>query len=93
MHLEGLCCERGAQLKIQPQSKLMKVSRTFTLRTVIHVKKEVPKFVKKIGKSVIPLTLYNVGIDHHQLSIQEISKNIIDISAVELITLTLANIV
>lgn len=63
----------------------MRPTKIQTLRTVVHVKKAVPRFVTKVGKSIVPVTIYNVGIDHHQLSIQEISKNIIDASYVELI--------
>ena len=83
---EDLLLEQGAQLKRTTSSKGMKPTRSQTLRTIIHVKKGVPKFVTKVGKSIIPVTIYNVGIDHHQLSVQEISKNILDASSVELIT-------
>jgi hypothetical protein len=64
----------------------MRPTRIQTLRTVVHIKKGVPRFATKVGKSIIPVTVYNVGIDHHQLSVQEISKNVIDIAAVEIIT-------
>lgn len=64
----------------------MRPTRVQTLRTIVHIKKGVPKFVTKVGKSIIPVTIYNVGVDHHQLSVEEISKNVIDVSAVELIS-------
>ncbi len=43
----------------------------------------------KVKNSIIPVTLYTVGIQHHQFSLNEISQNVVDSVVIECITLGL----
>lgn len=60
------------------------------IKTVVRVRKRVvpvvKTFTKKVTYSAIPVTLYNVGIEHHDLSIQEIQKTLYDNTMIELIS-------
>lgn len=55
------------------------------LRTIVHTR----RITKKVGFSIIPVTLYNVGIQHHSLNAHEILQNAIDGGMIECISIGL----
>ena len=57
------------------------------LRSVVHIKRTVPHVAKKVSASLVPVSFYNFCIDHHQISIQEVSKTFIDTTSVEILGL------
>lgn len=43
------------------------------------------KFVVKVGVSMIPASLYTFGVEHHNLSLEEVQRVTIDTASVEMI--------
>lgn len=67
-------------------SRLYKIARVEArkgTRCVAHV---LPKFTKKVTYSAIPVTLYNIGFEHHQLSLEEVQKILYDSTITEAIS-------
>ena len=60
----------------------MKTFRITPLRVVVHVKRCAPKVVNKI----LPAVIYDIGIEHHQVSFEEVHKVVLDTVAVEAIS-------
>lgn len=44
------------------------------------------KTAKRVSKTIVPVTIYNVVVQHHDFTLTEITQNIVDSTAIELIT-------
>lgn len=44
------------------------------------------KTVKKVTKTIVPITLYNVVVQHHDFTVQEVLQNAFDTMCIDVLT-------
>lgn len=45
------------------------------------------KIARRVTRTIVPVTMYNILIHHHDLTLQEIAQNVVDSTCIEIMSL------